>query len=715
MRRRFLLLLAFATSRRAATEEPPPGGCSGEDGTCTAPEIIRRNDDGSTTLLAQTYPPGPDRYGFKVSRHASKIQSWGAASLARLDASAASDPASDELRRAVFDVSTVLVEELLSLASVHKEEWTQALLDVPSDYDDEEYEEEEEMDETERRYADDHFAKASNAYEATLAVYARLWDVMTPEAFAPLDREAISAGQSSAYFSLADMFHQRYNGLSDVSSSSDCSTAYRYLLQSEAWCDTSLSILGLSLVNEGDRVYMKGIQDEETDAVANEVFQTIALTKVRLGALLVDMHATGYALDANGNLRLQPADSVKVEHVGGRAAATVGEDQRRILDMALEKLSTGSLIYSELAENSGRSVHRVDYRLNLGDSCHYMGLAFSNLFRWDDAVEQLETAMLLYDALFEEYHAARMIDDALEVASGMIQTTQSLWEAHLNLEGKTDDAKKAFHRHLLLRRFYRGEISLEEPLDDEEGEEDDDSLHQPYDGAAANSPYHEELQSYQSMLDEYTQQQSEYPPDGSYYEMEFDYDGGNVASYIEHDRVYEGTLRSAIGSLQLAMNDLWAATGELQVAVALLRDGDRDYFEAYGDDGSVQNYPVKLELANALLNLAYAQLGLKKWSSSYESFQEAMHLFESELKEGETPNNHSGGANGGQSTSWGEKLTSFFGHRLTSSAGGDDNGDRPSRDEVVEEEASVGKGDSSSQFISLDGFPSMEENITMSS
>ena len=49
------------------------------------------------------------------------------------------------------------------------------------------------------------------------------------------------------------------------------------------------------------------------------------------------------------------------------------------------------------------------------------------------------------------------------------------------------------------------------------------------------------------------------------------------------------------------------------MAAELLRDGlHGDAHKVYGEDGALVNYPVRLEMAHALLNLAYAQLALKQ-------------------------------------------------------------------------------------------------------
>ena len=71
-----------------------------------------------------------------------------------------------------------------------------------------------------------------------------------------------------------------------------------------------------------------------------------------------------------------------------------------------------------------------------------------------------------------------------------------------------------------------------------------------------------------------------------------------------HDNI---SLWSSIRSLHLAQDQVWEAKGGLALAVELLRGGLYDNVnEAYGKDGARVDYPVRLELAHALLNLAYA-------------------------------------------------------------------------------------------------------------
>jgi len=646
--------------------------CSEDGDTCSSsdqPEIkIRTNTEGGVTLHAQTY--GSTEYGHKIMREVKKIQN-SAPLLEKLERQRLRSQSGvdevDEIRITVFDITTTLVGDLMSLASVHKEEWMQIMLDPPLGS-----ESEEDIQE-DRVYSEDHFDKAVNAYEAVLIVYERLWHVVQPGAphdnmgqvlFSPYDAEAISSGQTSVYVTLSDMFHQRFNTRLDYATSGDCTEAYRYLIQAQSWCEQSMSILGVTL--EGDTIGqdIPLEKDADHDAAVIDVTQNVAFIQVRFGAILIEMFALGYVLDSGSSAFTK---TVLIEESGEGERYQLGDGQKQLLDLTLKKLVKGLSIYTSLAEEE--ATHKpiyAQYRLNIADSRNYMGVVHGYLFEWAAAVDDLETSISIYEEIFTAYYKSGMGPESLDIASSMIQTSQSLWEAYLNLSGRIDDAKKIFRRHLILRRYFESQVSLDQPLADEEEVEDlyyDDLINNSYQSNDAN--YEETLKTYQKMLNEYLQLQSEYPPDGSYYEMGFDYIDSEP-TYVQHDNVYEGSLRSAIGSLKLSVNKLWEAKDELESAVRLLSDSvdeDADSFEAYDENGEIIEYPVRLELANALLNLSYALLGLKQWRSSFESFEEAMDLYQSELAEGETPMNHSDPpmmeATKGSQSGWGDMLTHF--------------------------------------------------------
>ena len=115
------------------------------------------------------------------------------------------------------------------------------------------------------------------------------------------------------------------------------------------------------------------------------------------------------------------------------------------------------------------------------------------------------------------YQEHQLDADSLEVVSSLLQTTQTLWGAYLFLSGKTDDAKKVFHRHLAFRRYYERRVPLDQPLEDEEEDEDTYNYSNPHNTGVKVQV---ELKAYQMKLNEYLQLLSEYPPDGSYYNLD---------------------------------------------------------------------------------------------------------------------------------------------------------------------------------------------------
>ena len=126
-------------------------------------------------------------------------------------------------------------------------------------------------------------------------------------------------------------------------------------------------------------------------------------------------------------------------------------------------------------------------------------------------------------------------------------------------------------------------------------------------------------------------------------------------------------------------------------------------------NGEKIDYSVELELANALLNLAYVLLGQRQWKSSFDAFGESMDLYASELMEGESPMNHSGmeeystnnkQVQKGTVASLGERLTKF----IKTSLG--------TEDDVSQSIKVDGNQEDASQFINLDNYQQTMGNIT---
>jgi len=639
----------------------------GHDGSTTwiTPDatMIHINSKGALTHLAQTYPSDSAKYGYEIMRHLSDIQT-GALLLDKLERQQrihqTSDSGVDAIRhtfqilRTVQKISDTLVEDLSSLASLHKEAWSQ-IIETSMERGDEDV-----KIDSQAQEAKDHFTRAVNAYDAMLSVYHHLWRVVKPGAsnaddnqnFSPYDQAQILLGISLGHWNLYDVYNQWYVSTPGPTTFDDVSIQYRNLIQAESWCENAVAI-----ILSGDDLEEV---EEDHDAAVTQARETMALIEVRFGILLLDIYAQGYVLDIDGNLIQDPSAIPEIDgamnDLGAGQSNQLGEGQTRFLELTTKKLSRGSALYTELAQEHG-SFH--DYRRDIADSRQFMGVAYTYQFRWKDAAEELETCVSLYDQLFNEYQERRLDVDSLEVVSSLLQTTQTLWGAYLFLSGKTDDAKKVFHRHLAFRRFYERRVPLDQPLEDEEEDEDTYYYSNPHNTGVEVQV---ELKAYQMKLNEYLQLLSEYPPDGSYYDLDIGfYSDGDAASLIKHDKVYEGSLRSAIGALLLANNQVWEAIAELGLSVDLLREGASEPYVAYHENGEVIEYSVERELADSLMNLAHAQKELKLWNSAAQSFSDAMDLYKSEeLPDGGGAIDRSTKDKEDYVASLGDKLTSFI-------------------------------------------------------
>jgi len=625
-----LCLLLFSV---ALEDAAPPDGATG---------LVRAHDNGAVTLRSRTYAK---------SEHSHRLRKMqrGAPAFERLRRQLLPVPPGDqaEVRQTVYDVTATLADDLLALAATHKEEWLRVALEPSANS------EELRMD---LAHGDDNFDGAVNAYEAALEVYRDVWRVVGPgevsaEAsaeesmaagetvalFSPLDQEAVAAGHATVLVALADLYHQRFNDRFAAPTLDACARAHKLLRRAEAWCEQSQEILGAAAAAAGGR------HDDERDAAAAEVAETWAFVRVRQGALLVDMFAAGYVLGRGPRDLAAPARAEE--------GAAPEEDGERTLRLALERATAGLRFYEGAAtEPGGGAEARADRREDAADAHKYAGLAHFYLGEWEAAARELDISTGLHEALFRAHYDAGMAQEAVDVAAGLLPTLQNLWESYLNLPGKTEDAMEAFAKHLAFRQYLESPEVFGRPLTNKEEEEDEFYMPDPDadngvsgDAVSVMHPEDEEdLKNYQDMLSEYLQMLTELPPDGSYYEMEFDYDG-SYASHVQHDNLYEGSLRASIGSLQLDYNRVWEARGELEMAVQLLRNDlhrNGGASVAYNEDGDDVEFPVRLELAAALLNLAYAQLALKQWQSALEDFIESMQLYAGGLKEGATPLGH---------------------------------------------------------------------------
>ncbi len=358
-----------------------------------------------------------------------------------------------------------------------------------------------------------------------------------------------------------------------------------------------------------------------------------------------------------------------------------------------------------------------EHQMNLAECNNYIGVMYGHAFRWKDAHTHLKVSMKVYKNIFNLYEEQGAEAELMDVVSGMIQTTQTQFDTFLNLPDKMDEAKEAFHKNLALRRYLDRQTALDLPLNDEPLDTDSyrrelqlgqyNSFEQNVAGESKlQSMYEKSLHTYQNMLDEYLSEVNEYAPDGEYINMGF--------TFVEHDKIYEGSVRSSIGSLLLAMNQYLEAMTELEQAAQLLRESITRYptekYQAYGEFGQLIEYSIELELANALLSLSYCLLGLKQWRSAYEAFEEAMSLYETELLEGETPmNNSRTNKNASKGSEKGniDRLAAWMGSFVKGRLGGEENKGQEGGVSQDNKDASIAGGMTSTQYINLDGYQTM--------
>ena len=269
---------------------------------------------------------------------------------------------------------------------------------------------------------------------------------------------------------------------------------------------------------------------------------------------------------------------------------------------------------------------------------------------------------MLSSALAHKSQNGEMMD---EIFTTMITTTQTIFEAYLHLPGEMESAKDAFRRHLLARQAAEvGDVNdvFEKELTNEDEEEVRQLLLLTKDATPPvvdSTLVRESLNMYQNMLEETMQSGMQY--------AELDINGG--AAYNNRDILYEGSLRSVIGSLWLDLNEPWKARDELESAVQLLQEGielvDSGKYEVISDDGSQSSQSPRLDLAHVLYSLSFTYLDLMQWEKSYEIFEGAMDIYQSELPEGQSPTDWLQMASGTtssarESTSITDKLMNFF-------------------------------------------------------
>jgi tetratricopeptide (TPR) repeat protein len=610
-----------------------------EDGTCESPwatiqKIISYNiDDGSLTINSQqTYKEPFKQYGVDVARHLREIVK-DVNSLELLD-----ENNFDNYVHMILSMT----DDLSALAAVHKLEWLYGSSDNSVD------------------------AVQSKSFDKTLSIckaVMRLFNLLQSHAETNEVEtiEYISTGISSAALVLGDLFQLRPSIDSSAIIKDDFSTAYQYFTFAESTIVKSLS--SMSIDKNGDLIIANGDGSnvkQEDDAyllVLDDVLTVHASISLRFGSLLLEMHFAGFTLDIFNNLHFDASGFATNQAMPSGSDGVVqqlSENQKHILQEAFAKLETSTVVNRKLQHhNSFQLPHHDDVETSLydlADAYSRMGIINSLLQEWSLSAKNCKTGLSMLSVYVDGFQSEEVVASLDDMIVTMITITQSLFESYLHLPGEIESAKDAFRTHLLARKSHLlvrkaaetgdlGDIFGKEltNADEEEVRQllllNKDAIQPIVDSAQVQ----ESLNMYQNMLEETLRKQQENPA-GIHY-SELDIDGG--AAYDAHDNLYEGSLRSVIGSLYLDLNQPWKARDELENAVRLLGEGielvDSGKYEVIGDDGNPLNYSLRLDLAHVLHSLSYTYLALMQWQKSYDAFEDAMDIYQSELSEGESP------------------------------------------------------------------------------
>lgn len=621
--------------------------------------------------------------------------------MEELTAAAHRNSHSDEnLVNQEFDLVSILAQDLLLLGSFHREHLDHGLVSA--------LEHDQELFSDGSTVTKEHYARALGAFHAALYYYGKIWSTMNDQQILSMqdvyDLHPISLANVGVALQLSDLYERYYQTFHETPQSHGTnvptaatavaregySLSYRYLLSSEYWCVKSQSLLESITSREEEeeeekenknniynhdpyeKLYRRQLQ-EQHQLYVYETKQSLAATYVRLGTLLMTMYAEGYILTPEEMLTHDPvARSILLNSFGyiideehedytEESIDNIKQDQERLLLRIIDRIKDGIAIYDELDVNSNTDLE--DNRINLADSHYHLGMAYQYLTDYTSAISEWGASLDLYRKIFDEYtsSSSTSVESVVDVVQSLIATSQQCCDALLSM-GRYDETKEHFRLHLKLRRYLEDGVSIEQALDYDDADDvetdvhdrEEDSINFQYDQFLGGSTQliDDSLHQHQMMLDEYHKTLLNHP-DGSYHEMAFDIDGSYVSSMATSDRVYEGSLRSVIGSLYLAKNDVRAARDELELAVLLLRKGMEDDLhrilgtKAQDIDGNESSIP--LYLADALLNLSYAQYGLKQWHRSMSSFEDALDIFAKELPEGQNPFDYKDKDRGGKS------------------------------------------------------------------
>jgi tetratricopeptide (TPR) repeat protein len=587
--------------------------CNDADDTCKSAsvglkELISYNiDDGSLTINSeQTYTEPFNQYGMEAARHLRGIVK----NVNSIELFASENDNLDNY----IDFISYLTNDLSALGSIHKLDWL-----VGSD-----------SSTLDTKLQQESFEKTLSVCKAVLEIFNLLRSRLesNDHDIALETREYVFTGIASAALVLGDLFHHMQS--MDPSAGK---TAYQYFTLAEGTIINSLSSMGID--GNGNRVAKE--KSRQVDDVSLSILDIHASINLGFGTLLLDMYLLGFSFDLENNLQYGSSGFSTNHHAttSEGLGQQLSESQKHILEEAFAKLETYTKVHKKIQQFSDVDVSEYD----LADAYSKMGIVKGLLHEWSLSAEICQRGF----SMFEEFIRREFQNEGNAVAvDGFIVTlmsvTQSLFEAYLHLPGETESAKDAFRKHLLVSQAAEtgalGSIFGKELINEDEEEVRNKDATQPF---TDSLQVQESLKVYQNMLDETLRKQQENPT-GMHY-SELDIDGG--AAYEVHDNLYEGSLRSVIGSLYHDMNELWKARDELEYASRLLGQGielvESGKFEVLGDDGKPPSYPIRLDLAHVLLSLSYTYLALMQWKKSYDTFEDAMDIYQSELAEGDSP------------------------------------------------------------------------------
>jgi hypothetical protein len=580
-----------------------------------------------------------------------------------------------------IEVNTLLINELTTLAMFHKEQ-----LDYSAN-----------VDNDINIIAKEHYDRALGSLLACEYYHVTTWKLLKEEHIHPdpqddnlppfvYERHAITLGAFGVALYLSDLYdayyviynnpamdgHQEWNEeQSNDLMREGYSSSYRYLLSCEYWCIESQRLLDSIDLDRTAKYSSSGHERQEQiykeqmkrqhQLHVHTTQQSCASANVRLGTLLLTMYAAGFTLNSEEMLSYNPfAQTILLQDSGyalndetdgqlsEQIVNSIKSDQQRLLHSVVEKIQTSVEMFNGMESSKSNDFNNDDYgdnRINLADSHHHLGVARQYLGDYAAAISEWRTSLLLYRELFDEYKSSEDIDVVAlleDVVQSLVTTSQQCGDALLTL-GHYDEAKEMYRLNLKLRQWSDGAALNDELRDENHYEEWNNPQYYGDLPAYATKNIDDSINEHKAMLDEYYKNLMN-NPDGSYHEVTFDEDGSQASSVATSDKIYEGSLRSVIGSLYLAKNNVREARDELELAVGLLRKGIRDeeagIFDSPARDINGNEMSLPLYLADALLNLSYAQAGMRQWQASMTSFEDALDIYSKELPEGEAPFDH---------------------------------------------------------------------------